>query len=188
MKSFNFFLLSVIFIVVLSIHNHSAIAAEAKLHVSYEPASPNFTTGQQNVVTAVVQPVSGNISAATLTLQATGGVKIVNVLDAIGGSNQPLTNTKYIRQDVTDRSTKITILIMKATADLPALIKIPVIVTGTKAGNLQIDTKESQITDGNGNRYTLAQSKGAYITFSVDGKDTSPPAPPPPQGTTSEES
>lgn len=180
MKMSKTFLLTVILTVALSINIHSVFAASPKVTISYEPASPNFTSGQQNVVTAVVQPVSGNISAATLTLQATGGVKIVNVLDGLDGSNNPLTSSKYILQDVSERSTKITILFMKATADLPTLIKIPVIVTGAKAGNLQIDTKESQINDGNGNSYTLSQPKASYITFSDTGKDTLlPPTPTP---------
>lgn len=178
-KLFNTLIILTFWIIGIIFFAPIGFAASPKLSVSYEPSNPNFTTGQQNVVTAILTSSSGNISAAAVSFEATGGLRIVNVLDALDESNKPLTNTKYVDETISEKGAKTTILVMKATADLPTGIKIPVVVSG-KTGNLQIDTKESHIIDQNGVNYTLSQPKPGYIIFSENGKDTVPPPSPTP--------
>lgn len=172
----SFWLAIILFSVICS--KNLVLASDTNVSVSYEPAAPNFSTGKQNVVTVVLRPTGGGISAATVVLHTTGGVKMVNVLDPLQLDNTPLANTKYISQEISEKSLKLTLLVLRATSDLPTTIKIPVVVSGSKAGNLQIDTKESQIIDGKGIAYTFSPTKASYITFSETGKNSvAPPTP-----------
>lgn len=179
MRQILFIFLFVFFFISFTV---SVFAAGTKATVSYEPIAGNFSKGSENVVTLILRPASGKISAVTLHLQATGGVNIVNVLSSQNADNSSLSNTKVIPSDMSGKSAKVTILVMKATADLPDAIKIPVVVKADKAtsGNLFLNVKESQVIDENGALYILTEPKRSYITFSQKGTDSIPPPLPTP--------
>jgi len=150
-------------------------AASKNVSVSYDPAAANFTKGHKSVIYIILGAQSDVIAAAKVSILATGGLKIIDVLSPLDLSNKPLVNVKTVDKMVSDKSVKETILVVSSTADLPSNIKIPVIVTGDKSGNLAIDKKDSQVIGANGNTYSFSESKASYITFSEDGKDRSTP-------------
>lgn len=173
MKILKTFISLIIFTIMIFVSRSSVFAVTPKGIVSYEPTSANFSLGQKNVMTLVLQ-AQVPISAAQVIIESTGGVKIVEVLD--------VQNAKVIRQNSTDRHSDYTVLLVQNTADLPTVLKIPVVVTNTgkNAGNLKIDIKKSQVTDGDGKLFSLSQAKAAYITFAQTGKNTNPlPSPAP---------
>ncbi len=170
----------VLFTMMLLINGHFVFAAGKNVTVSYDPKTADFTKGQKSVVYIILSAPNDAIAAAKVSILATGGVKIIDILSPLDSENKPFVNTKIVDKTITEKLAKETILVVSGTADLPGVIKIPVVVTGEKAGNLQVDTKESQIIDANGNSYNFAKSKAGYMTFSGVGRDTSiPPTPTP---------
>lgn len=178
---FSFMIVAVLFCCLPLLQNEFVYAAEKALTVGYEPVTANFSIGQKNVVYVVLRTDKDSISAAAVTITATGGVKLVDMLSPVNEDNTPLTNTKLIDKNVSEKTASATILIVKSTIDLPSTIRIPVIVTGNSgSGNVKIDAVASKVVDATGSSYTLSKQKEAYITFSQSGKNSDPlPSPTP---------
>lgn len=151
------------------------LAAEQKVTIGYEPLIPNFTAGEKNVVYVILDAKSDTIAAAKISLQSTGGVGIVEVLDPVDETNKLAPNIKVVDKKTSPKVASETILIVQSGTALPSLIKIPVVIQGKngKSGSLELDTQKSQIINSNGISYTLQQSKKNSITFSQTGKTNS---------------
>lgn len=150
-------------------------AAETELAVEYEPLTPNFAAEQKSVVYAVFNAKNDSIAAAKVSIESTGGVTILDVLDPVDTENKPLANVKVVDKKVSAHTVSETILIVQSGSALPSVIKVPVVVVGKKdkSGNLTLDIQKSQIVNANGVSYALQQSKKSMITFSQEGKTLS---------------
>ena len=142
--------------------------------ISFSPQTIDTGVGQNKSVDLLITTQGGKkISGVDLNLQAQGNIKIVEVFTPVPVSSGDVTFFSQIVRNKSDTQARIAYTASKPEGQLPEVVKVPIIISGTAngTGTLKVDQSKTQIVGtAIGNSFTFGQVDDLNVTLtSVSG-------------------